>query len=339
MLLTRVLHVVARTAGSVQRFVAEASFGIRASCARWGNPDVVVLVSPGLFSTAIAMIRARLINPRVPVVVWVQDLYSLGVTETQVGGARVASAMRRIEGLVLRSAKFVIVIHARFAAYVSEVLDVPRERVGVVRNWTHLEDSPSPDVIAVREHHGWADDETIVLHAGNMGAKQGLENVVEAARLADKRHLPIRFVLLGDGNQRGALERLAHGVTRLDFIDSLDSESFQRALKSADVLLINEKPGVSDMSVPSKLTSYFDTGRPVVAATDPIGVTASEVGAADGGRVIASGSPDQLLDACWDLRNDPTEAARLGQNGRRYRESVLGQEAAIDAFLNLLGTR
>ena len=337
--LTRVLHFVARGSRSVQRILAEVSFGIAASCARWGNPDVIVLVSPGLFSTAIAMIRARLISPRVPVVMWVQDLYSLGVTETQVGGAHVASAMKRAESLILRSANTVVVIHARFAAYISEVLGVPREQVEVVRNWTHLEDSPSPDVAAVREHHGWADHETIVLHAGNMGAKQGLENVVDAARLADEKDLPIRFVLLGGGNQRKALQHLAHGVTRLDFIDFLDSESFQWALKAADLLLINEKPGVSEMSVPSKLTSYFNTGRPVVAATDPFGVTAAEVGAADGGRVIASGAPHQLLDACGNLRNDPTEAARLGQNGRRYRERVLGEEAAIDAFLNTLSTR
>ena len=37
----------------------------------------------------------------------------------------------------------------------------------------------------------------IALHAGNMGVKQGLENVVEAARQADATRSPVRFVLLG----------------------------------------------------------------------------------------------------------------------------------------------
>jgi hypothetical protein len=43
---------------------------------------------------------------------------------------------------------------------------------------------------------GWPPDETIVRHAGAMGTKQGLENVVDAAALADEQNRPIRFVLL-----------------------------------------------------------------------------------------------------------------------------------------------
>ena len=34
---------------------------------------------------------------------------------------------------------------------------------------------------AFRAAHGWSHDEVVVLHAGNVGYKQGLENVVEAA--------------------------------------------------------------------------------------------------------------------------------------------------------------
>ena len=82
----------------------------------------------------------------------------------------------------------------------------------------------------MRAAHGWPSTDTVALHAGNMGVKQGLENVVEAARLADARGLPIRFVLLGDGNQREALLARAQGITRLQFLDALPEADFQATL-------------------------------------------------------------------------------------------------------------
>jgi colanic acid biosynthesis glycosyl transferase WcaI len=333
---TRLRHYLPSKALGVRRLLSEVSFGVRTLFARWHNPDVVLLVSPALFATAVAIVRARL-SPRKPaIVVWVQDLYSLGITETGAGGGVVASFIAWIESKTLRSATRVVVIHTRFAAYVAEKLGVDSDRIDIVRNWSHLKPSPIPDISAVRARHGWHANETVVLHAGAMGAKQGLENVVDAARLADVQNLPLRFVLLGNGSQRKMLEERAEGVSRLEFLDSLDNVGFQDALASADILLVNEKPGVSEMAVPSKLTSYFSTGRPVLAATDPTGVTADEVRAADGGLVVHSGEPQALVSACLELRGDPQRAADLGSNGQRYRQEVLAEEAALTQYAGIL---
>jgi len=90
------------------------------------------------------------------------------------------------------------------------------------------------------------------------------------------------------------------------------------------------------MSVPSKLTSYFNSGRPVVAAVDPDGATADEMRAANGGVVVQSGDPQALLDSCIALRMDPFQAAQLGASGLRFRQDTLGETGAIDAFARLL---
>ncbi|MEC5151146.1 glycosyltransferase involved in cell wall biosynthesis [Cryobacterium psychrotolerans] len=241
-----------------------------------------------------------------------------------------------MEAMTLRAASKVVVIHERFAIYARESLGVEAQRIQVVRNWTHLASAPDRDVAAVRSGFGWDADETVVLHAGNMGAKQGLENVIAAARLCDDANLPIRFVLLGDGNQREHLELIGSGVKRLQFIDPVADSDFQAVLASADILLINEKPGVSGMSVPSKLTSYFDSGRAVVAATGPDGITAAELQAADGGFVVESGDPGALVTVCLNLREHPEKAEAFGNNGRQFRRDVLGEERAIAGFANML---
>ena len=335
---TRLRHYVPANPGGVNRLVSELSFGLRLLFARWGRPDVVVMVSPALFSTAVAMLRARL-SPRRPLVnVWVQDIYSLGITETGMGNGPVAKLITWVEKATLKAADGVVVIHDRFGEYLSRRLGVAAENIEVVRNWTHLEAQTPTDVAATRARHGWLEGESVVLHAGNMGVKQGLENVVAAARLADEHNHPVRFVLLGNGSQRDELQALGATVSRLQFIGSLDDAGFQDALASADVLLVNEKPGVSEMAVPSKLTSYFNAARPVIGATDPAGLTAGEIEAAGGGRVVLAGDPQALLDAALMLGADPALARSLGENGFRYRTDVLGETAAIDKFTGWLRT-
>lgn len=330
--ITRLLHYVPKRAEGLQRLLSEISFGVRLLFAHWGKPDVIILVSPALFSSAMAMLRAKL-SRRSPIVsVWLQDIYSLGVTETGTGGGIVSRVMTWVEKSTLRAASGVVVIHPRFERYLTGKLRIDPDRISVIRNWTHLEFAPPSDVPAIRRSHGWGDRETVVLHAGNMGVKQGLANVVLAARLADERNLPIRFVLLGNGSQRHALQELGADVERLQFIESLDDAAFQGALAAADILLVNEKLGVSEMAVPSKLTSYFNAGRPVLAATDRTGVTAGEIEAACGGAVVDAGDPAALLDAAMRLGRDPERALQFGANGMRYRREVLGEETAIDRY-------
>jgi colanic acid biosynthesis glycosyl transferase WcaI len=272
-----------------------------------------------------AMIRARAAFG-----LQIQDLYSAGVTET--GGSRhVAKVLSRVEASVAMRATGVAVIHDRFRDRVVERLGVEADRVRVIRNWTHVTSPPVLDVRRVRTQLGWGDN-FVVLHTGAMGRKQGLENVVATARLAEVRGLPVRFVLMGDGGQRPELEELGSGVRTLQFVDSLPDEEYAQALHAADALLVNELPGLLEMAVPSKLTSYLKTGRPVVAATGAGTTTAEELTAAGAGVRVDAGSPELLLGAVESLRADPAQAAALGAHGPAYCERVLSESVALDSY-------
>ncbi|MCI4658241.1 glycosyltransferase [Cryobacterium zhongshanensis] len=334
--ITRLPHYVPAKPEGFRRLASELSFGSRVLLAHWGRPDVIVMVSPALFSTAMAMFRARMSRRKPPISLWIQDLYSLGMTETGTGSGAVARLVTWVEKVTIGAASGVVVIHSRFAHYLTEKFGIDPQQIEVIGNWTHLKQTPPFDVAAIRARHGWEPDETIVLHAGNMGVKQALGNVVKAARLAEEQELPVRFVLLGNGSQRESLVAEGQGISRLQFIDSLDDSGFQAALASADVLLVNEKLGVSEMAVPSKLTSYFNAVRPVIAATDGQGVTAGEIGASGGGVVVDAEDPQALVNASIAFRDDPVWAASLAASGMRYRTDVLGQEVAIDRFAQWL---
>ncbi|BCW55718.1 hypothetical protein StoSoilB19_30920 [Arthrobacter sp. StoSoilB19] len=246
-----------------------------------------------------------------------------------------------LESLILKATDGVAAIHERFKRHMVDTLGVPTEKIRVIRNWTHLPQSPELDGTDIRARLGWREDQIVVLHAGNMGKKQGLENVVDAARVAESDGSNVRFVLMGDGNQRERLQALACGVSTITFEDSLPNEEFQSALAAADVLLVNELPGLKDMAVPSKLTSYFNAGVPVVAATDRGSVTAYEIESSGAGIRVDPGVPRAIVTAVENLAKDPSIRARLAENGLRYRRDRLDEKVAVahyDDFIKSLAS-
>lgn len=325
----RFAHYVPEEPTVRRRLLFEAAFGTRVVSSSWGKPELVLTTSPSLVASAMVIARSRAAN--IPVGIIVQDLYGKGVVETGAMSGRMAALAGRFEAAVLNQATGTAVVHERFADAAIQA-GVDQNLVTVIRNWAHVESATNVDTTQVRAKHGWSPDECIVVHSGNMGAKQGLENVVDAARIADDRGINVRFVLVGDGNRRKALELNAEGVQRIEFKDPLESDDYLELLACADVLLVNELPGVGEMALPSKLTSYFSAGRPIVAATDTNGVTAQEIRDSRAGIVVSAGDPVALLDTSVNLASDIEAGKRLGSLGQQYARRLLGVDRAIDNY-------
>ena len=118
----------------------------------------------------------------------------------------------------------------------------------------------------------------------------------------------------------------------LEFLPPVSEDEFPAALGAADVLLVNERPGVAQMAVPSKLTSYFSSGKPILAATDAAGFTAGELAASGAGVCVPADRPDLLLSEALRLGTDRALGAQLGEAGRRYCDELLSEEAALDRY-------
>lgn len=331
---TRVRHWVPRDPSSASRLVSELTFGLRQAFTRWHRPDAILLVSPAMFASAIAMIRARRTHARR--VIWVQDVYSAGVREIGGAGGFVTSVIRCIEAQTFKSADIVVVIHDSFRRILVDELGVPSSKIRTIPNWAHISADGPSDRSAVRARLGWPNDQFIALHAGNQGLKQGLDNLIRAGQIVDNRGLPIRIVLLGSGSQNARLRERALGIKCIDFMESVTDEDFLPTLQAADALLVNEEVGVSEMSVPSKLTSYFSAGRPVVGACAIGGGAAAELAASGAGLRVDPGRPEDLTDLLSAMQLDPTAYESLGESGLRYREQSLGISSAIAAFSDVL---
>ena len=324
----RYRHYVPGRQSALRRAAYEATF-LASGRGRAGAtaPDLVLGVVPALSGGLLA--RASAARHGVPYGLLIQDLMGNAADQSGVaGGGRVSRLIRTVEGRIARGAAGVAIVAEGFGPHLG-AMGVEPGRIEILPNWSHVL-PPTGDRAATRAALGWDDATQIVLHAGNMGLKQGLEHVIVAARLAERRGDPVRFVLMGDGNQRASLGTLGSGAANLAFLPPQPAERFMDVLAAADVLLVNERASVRDMSLPSKLTSYFVAGRPVVAATHPSSVTTREVIRSGAGLTAPAEDPDALLAVLGQLRRDSRLADLLAATGPEYAATHLSAAAAYE---------
>lgn len=323
----RFRHHVPGRQSAARRAIYEASFLAHAGVlGPRQRPDAILGVMPSMSGGVLARLSAS--RSRAAYAIIVQDIMSAAAAQSGIaGGQRAAALTGTIERWALRRATVVAPVAAAFVPVLQD-MGVEARRIVHLPNWAHL----PPPVRArqdVRRELGWRADEVIVLHAGNMGLKQGLEQVIDAARCAETTDSRLQIVLMGDGNQRARLMELAEGLENVTFAPFVERERLVDVLAAADILLLSERSTVRDMSLPSKLTSYLAAGRPVIAAVDPAGASAAEVRRADAGVVVEAGDAPSLVRAIIDLMADPAEIQRVGENSRHYAETSLGAAASL----------
>jgi colanic acid biosynthesis glycosyl transferase WcaI len=328
----RCQHYVPKNHNILGRAIYEASWttavSFRHAALRRRKPDVVLGVVPAFGSLPLAVLAGR--RPGAAVGILFQDL--IGPAIAQSGNSSLASAagdvISRLELALARAADGVAVVADTFIPYLVRG-GVSGQRITLIPNWGRVDVTSGPRS-ETRASLGW-NGQFVCLHAGNMGQKQGLDNVLAAAaRLKGEN---IRFVLVGDGNDSARLHAIAiaQGLMNVTFLPVQELPLHGQMLRAADVLILNQRKTVTDMAFPSKLASYFQAGRPVVAAVDEASGAAMEAKSAGAALVVPPENPEALAQAVLNLMHDNALCDRLGASGLQHAQTTVGKESSLAA--------
>jgi glycosyltransferase involved in cell wall biosynthesis len=170
-----------------------------------------------------------------------------------------------------------------------------------------------------------------VLHFGRYIPLHGLETVVRAAKLLEERGTPCRFLLVGDGEERGKIEALARtlGATSLEFRGPEPPDRLVGTIRASDLCLgIFGESGKASRVIPNKVYEAMAVGKAVITGDSPAAreLLRDEVDCL----LCRRGDPAALAEAITRVRNDGALAARLALGGRRRFEetaspSVIGR--------------
>ena len=278
-----------------------------------------VYLGPPTLMWPACLLRAR---HGTKVVADVQDLWPESVTDSgllrsPVAGRVLAAACRR----AYRSADRVLVLSPGYKRVLCE-RGVDGNRIDVVYNWCdEREPSPSPGTATdFLDRDGFH-----VVYAGNLGALQGIDTILDAAKLVAAAGRLVRFLVVGDGiearrlRQRVADER----ISNVHMPGRLPSDVVNGLLRKAGLLLVHLQPRpLTRIGIPQKVQAYLAAGRPVLLAAE--GDAAELVVRSQGGLVCAPNDPGAMARGILQIADLPDlERARLGEAGARfYREEL-----------------
>jgi colanic acid biosynthesis glycosyl transferase WcaI len=323
---------------ALKRIVHETSFS--ATSSRYWLPrllqkrryDAVIAVCQPVQIGVYPWIYRRLRG--VPFVFHVQDLQvDVAVRLGMLKNARMARALYKIENAMLKAATRVSTITETMRRRVVEK-GVPEHKTWLFPNWSDVEFvRPLPRDNEVRREFGAGPEDVLVLYAGNMGEKQGLDLVLDAAD--ELRERPkLKFAMVGSGAARERLERstLQRRLSNVRFFPLQPLERLPHMLAAGDIHLVVQRREAADLVMPSKLTNILAAGRPSVATADP-GTTLYDVlNDHRCGVTTAPGDVKGLVAGIVGLLENDKERELLGRNARRYAESYLSRDQILAQF-------
>jgi putative colanic acid biosynthesis glycosyltransferase WcaI len=331
---------VPRSPTSLRRVMHEASFIcsslIRALGAR--RPDLLFVTSPPLGLAASAMVLSRLW--RVPYVLHVADLQpDAAVDLGMLPRGRLIRTLYRLEAAAYREAALVSTLTEAMRRRIV-AKGVAADKVALFSDWV----APELFEIALPAERPRASAEAplVVAHFGNMGVKQGLEVMLETARLT-RDDPAFRYLLVGDGAARPALEARARSLAlpNLCMLPLQPHARFLELLGQADVCLVTQQRSVADIVFPSKVITLMAAGRAVLGSLSAGSEVARVLADSGSGIVVAPEQPIALVAALGRLRAEPAAVAQMGRAGREYararweRERVLNEtEQRLIAVIN-----
>lgn len=294
--------------------------------------DVVFVYGPSPILLAIPAVFLAWIKRR-KLIVWVQDLWPESLSAT--GYVHNPWALRAVEWVVrwiYRHTDLLLVQSRAFEAPVAAL--APGKPIAYYPNSVDatFAEQPSPDV-ALPEVPA-LDEGFAVVFAGNVGAGQAVEVMVEAAALL--KNVPqIRFVVFGHGSRWDWMREQvqSRGLSNLHLPGRFPVNTMPGLMQKAGALLVTlaDEP-IFSMTVPNKVQAYMAAGRPILACLN--GEGASLVAEAQAGLSVPAQDAQALAAAVLRLYQMPVEdRVRLGANGRSYFKAHFDHDKLVDELM------
>lgn len=240
--------------------------------------------------------------------------------------------LQRIAGLVerriLRRFDVVVTISDRMRERLLQK-GLAADRVMVVRNWVDLSNiKPVLGSNSFRSELGLGDDDFVVLYSGQIGSKQALHLVFDAATrlLSDTR---VHFVIAGDGPLKAQFVERYAGQRNVHFLPLQPEPRLCELLNLADLHILPQDRGAADLVLPSKLGGMLASrGQALVQADEGTelhnllnGVTL----------LVPPGDVDALVREITTVKVQPYDAGR-----HRGVAELFARENSLPAFRDII---
>jgi colanic acid biosynthesis glycosyl transferase WcaI len=269
----------------------------------------------------------RTLPPKLKVVWWVQDIYSMGIRSVlnrklPPAGTVIGAIYRGKERRFAWRADCIVSITPDFVPFLRR-LGVAPAKITVIENWASVDEiTPRPHDNAWKREQGLS-GKTVILYSGTLGLKHNPALLSRAAlHFQNQKRDDIAVVVATQGLGAEFLKKDAEErqIRNLKVLPWQPYERLPEVLATGDILTAIIEPDAGLFSVPSKILSCLCAGRPVMAAIPADNLAARTIERAGAGLIVPPGDEAAFVAGLERLLADPGLRERLGGGGRAYAE-------------------
>jgi len=290
--------------------------------------DLVVVSSPPLFTGIIGVYLQK--YKSIPFWLDIRDLWpDSAIALNQINKNLLYYIGKKIESTIYNSAKGFIFPIPGFKKYLNTQFELEKFKPkfpllnGVSKNFISL----------AKEIDVKPDERFTVFYSGNIGLAQGIETIVEAAKLLEK--YPIDFRLIGDGVHKEKIQDLIirKKIKNIIFHNYMNRAELIKWIKKASVCVVPLKNNsLFHNALPSKMFEYMACQRPIIIGIR--GEAANMVKHSKSGTIVEPENAILLSKAIIDYYQNKDQCINHGTNGMIYVTENLQKEELISCLID-----
>ena len=264
---------------------------------------------------------------------WPEALVNIGAMKNSLG----IWWLRRMARKIYTAARHIVALSPGMKEGIVRT-GIPSERVTIIPNASDLGlFRPDLDGSLPRERLGLGDRFTAI-YFGAMGLANGLEYVIEAARiLAERGKDHIAIVLHGDGGKRSELEKMARNYKLNNVVFSNlvpDKTEVAQIVAGCDACMTIYRSAREHTWSPNKMFDALAAGKPVLINVS--GWLGDMIEENNCGRRLDPHRPEMLAEALEELASNPELCREMSTNARSLAEREFDRTKLAQRLENTL---
>jgi glycosyltransferase involved in cell wall biosynthesis len=276
-------------------------------------------------------------------VLLVQDVYpeSLVAAGLLDPHSLLVSVLNRLNLILYRSMERISVVGRDMEDLVrKKMADGTSTRIVIIRNWADVDQI----VPSLREQNGLLkqlglNGKFVAQFAGNIGRLQGIETLLETAKILRGVDNDIHFLFIGSGARKKWLEDAVkvNGLGNVTILPNRPRGDQQNFLNACDVAITAFVPRMTGVGVPSRMYNIFSAGKPIVAAVEEDSELGLVVREDDVGWIVPVNDAIKMAAALSEAKNNPGLLADMGMRARAIAVNKYAITKMIDAYRSMVG--
>ena len=267
----------------------------------------------------------------IPYIVPIQDIYpECLLTKANYPGIvkkTIEAVLKPIDKYYQKHAYRVRTISDEMADYLSSTRKISRDKYLVVNNWQNDDDFkklPEPE----------KSDKLVFEYVGSINVHANVDLMIKAFAEANIPNSELR--IYGGGNQKEACQQLVKdlGLANVSF-GFVSRNEIPTVQAAASVLILALPTGNGNLCLPSKLTSYLLSGKPVLASVDQDSSTKRILEGEGCGKTVVPDDKDALINGFkYFAEMAQDEREKMGEKSREYAMTHLTREVNLSLVIN-----